>query len=146
MRFQLNTDPKKLIEHGPTIGVLLSFDGTNIPGLPDNLQSARMTALIDTGATGNSIDGALAKALGLPVAGRTLVSSAKGKHWHLQHLAQIYVPDLRHTIYGLFTAVDLIEADQPFQAILGRTFLERFSMVYVGRTGKVVLDDRTINL
>lgn len=144
MRVHLNSDRKQLIEKGPTIDVLLGIDGKNIPGFPDDIERVQLPALIDTGATGNAIDGMLAQSLRLPIVGTAAVSGVKGKHSHIVHLAQIYVPSLGHTIYGRFTAVDLLQGGQPHAVLLGRTFLENFSMVYIGQTGDVILDERII--
>ena len=93
MKVHLNYDPRELIVRGPTIDVLLTIDGKDIPGFPDDIQNARMPALIDTGATANSIDGSLATALNLPVVGSAHVSGIDGKSERPVHLAQIYVPD-----------------------------------------------------
>ena len=133
-----------MIDEGPTIDVVLGIDGRNIPGFPDDMRQMPLSALIDTGATGNSIDAQLAESLRLPVVGTVLVSGVTGRHEHIVYLARLYVPSLAHPIYDRFTAAALSEGDQPQKVLLGRTFLANFSMVYVGRTGEVVLDDRIL--
>ena len=52
-------------------------------------------------------------------------------------LVQMYIPSLRHTIYGRFAGVNLTGGGQRHYALLGRTFLQNFTMVYEGRTGTV---------
>ena len=144
MRVHLNSNSKQLIEKGPTIDVVLGIDGKNIPGLPDDMRQRSLSALIDTGATGNSIDGRLADSLKLPVVGTASVSGVTGKNEHVVYLARLYVPSLAHPIYDLFTGAALSEGGQPHEVLLGRTFLANFSMLYVGQTGEVVLDDRVL--
>ena len=56
------------------------------------------------------------------------------------HLAQIYIPVLDTIVYGRFAAVQLSEGGQPQLALLGRTLLQHFTMVYSGHTGRVTLD------
>lgn len=53
------------------------------------------------------------------------------------HLAQVHVPSLGFTIYGEFAGVDLRAGGQSIDALIGRTFLKRFKMIYEGTTGNV---------
>ena len=55
------------------------------------------------------------------------------------HLAQIHAPELNFTVYGAFAGVLLRAGGQPHAALLGRTFLRRFTMTYEGETGAVSL-------
>jgi hypothetical protein len=55
------------------------------------------------------------------------------------HSAQIHIPALGFTIHGLFAAVDLVAGGQRHVALIGRTFLQRFSMHYDGTSGWVVI-------
>ena len=144
MRVHLDYNRQELIERGPTIDVLLSIDGSTLPGFPDYQRNANMPALIDTGATGNAIDGALANALRLPIIDLTDVSGIEGTDRRPVHLARIYVPSLDHTIFGRFTSVNLGGGDQPYLVILGRTFLANFSMAYIGQTGDLILDEEIL--
>ena len=144
MGVRLNSSPSQLIEEGPTIDVVLGIDGRNIPGLPDGMSQIPLSALIDTGATGNSIDGRLAKSLRLPAVGTTFVSGVTGRNRHIVYLARLYVPSLAHPIYDRFTVAALSEGDQPQKVLLGRTFLANFSMLYIGQTGELVLDDKIL--
>ena len=57
------------------------------------------------------------------------------------HLAQIYIPVLEATIYGQFAAVDLVEGGQLHGVLLGRSFLQRFRMIYDGRNGGVIIEN-----
>jgi hypothetical protein len=54
-------------------------------------------------------------------------------------IAQIHVPSLAFTIYGAFAGVDLAAGGQVHKALIGRTFLRAFKMVYEGTTGTVTL-------
>jgi hypothetical protein len=42
-------------------------------------------------------------------------------------------------VYGLFAGVNLAAGGQPHQALIGRTFLRHFTMIYEGRTGTVTI-------
>ena len=57
------------------------------------------------------------------------------------HLAQVHVIALNFTIYGEFAAVDLRAGGQSIDALIGRTFLKHFKMVYDGTTGDVEIID-----
>ena len=48
-------------------------------------------------------------------------------------------PILDFIQYGRFTGVDLAAGGQVHKALIGRTFLQYFTMVYVGKTGSVEL-------
>lgn len=48
---------------------------------------------------------------------------------------------MNFTLYGRFLGVHLLAGRQPHQALLGRTFLQEFTMTYEGRTGVVTLSD-----
>ena len=79
--------------------------------------------------------------LGLPVVDRTKVAGALGVGEVNVYLAQIYVADLATTVYGRFGGVNLSEGGSPHVAILGRTFLQGYTMSYEGRIGWVVLSN-----
>ena len=104
---------------------------------PPDLAEKGLGALVDTGATMSCIDSGLAIQLNLPVVDRQTVAGVHGKKEVNLHLAQIYIPSLRFTIYGSFAAVDLIAGGQPHHALIGRTFLKNFTLTYNGRTGEV---------
>ena len=55
------------------------------------------------------------------------------------YLAQIHIPSLARTIYGEFAGVDLRIGGQSIDALIGRTFLQHFRMVYEGTNGDVEL-------
>jgi predicted aspartyl protease len=96
-------------------------------------------ALVDTGAGESCIDSALAAQLNLPIVDRRLISGAGGTHEVNMHLAQVAVPSLGVTIYGAFAGVHLAAGGQTHFALIGRTFLQNFTMLYEGKTGTVVL-------
>jgi hypothetical protein len=129
--------------HGPTLFVQIGFDPTYDPkavpiGVP-NLPTDTIRALVDTGAIESCIDSALAMTLKLPVVDRRMVAGAHGAKEVNVHLAHIHVSRLNFTIYGAFCAVDLAAGGQTHLALIGRTFLRGFTMVYEGRTGTVTL-------
>ena len=126
---------------GPTLGVRIGFDqnyrtgGNAQPVLPE----AQHPALVDTGATESCIDSSLAALLHLPIVDRKPLSGAHGQDEVNMHLAQIYVPSLSWVIVGQFAGVHLRAGGQPHFALIGRTFLRSFTMIYNGRTGSVTL-------
>jgi predicted aspartyl protease len=98
-----------------------------------------LRALVDTGASESCIDGTLAAALKLPVVDRRMTAGAHGAKEVNMHLAQIHIPSLKFTIYGAFAGVDLHAGGQIHSALIGRTFLQHFKMIYDGTTGSVEL-------
>ena len=130
-----------LAAYGPTLFVDIGFDSAyqksqKMPPIP-GMKSVR--ALVDTGAGESCIDSALAAQLNLPVVDKRLISGAGGSHEVNMHLAQVAVPSLGVTIYGAFAGVHLAAGGQTHLALIGRTFLKNFTMVYEGKTGTVVL-------
>ena len=132
-----------LVAVGPTLHVEIGFDPSFNPNgmSTPNLPTTQFPALVDTGAFESCIDSTLAEQLGLPIVGRQSVSGAHGAAEVDFHLAQICVPAFGHIVYGRFAGVHLAKGGQHHQALLGRTFLMNFSMVYDGRTGVVTLSN-----
>jgi hypothetical protein len=131
-----------LVMLGPTLRVDIGFDATYagpptipVPGITD------VHALVDSGATECCIDALLAAQLNLPIVDRRKVAGIGGEHEVNVYLAQVTVPSLTFTIYGAFSGVDLAAGGQPHKALIGRTFLQSFKMVYDGRTGDVTITD-----
>ena len=131
-----------LVAIGPTLLVNVGFDPSfdaadllraPVPGLEG------VQALVDTGAGECCIDSALAASLHLPIVDRRKVSGVTGAMEVNMHLAQVYVPSLHHTIYGLFSGVHLTAGGQQHVVLIGRTFLRSFVMTYEGNTGTVTL-------
>jgi hypothetical protein len=56
-------------------------------------------------------------------------------------LAHVLIPTLRFILCGPFSAVDLAAGGQRHLALIGRTFLQKFTMIYEGRTGTVTLSN-----
>lgn len=133
-----------LAEVGPTIPVAIGFD----PGY-DELVDARPAlppdlypALIDAGASGNSIDDELAVSLRLPViCYKREISGSAGRHTVNIYLAQIYIPELGRAIGGRFAGVRLAAGGQWRQAVIGRSLLRDLALLYDGRIGEVTLSD-----
>jgi predicted aspartyl protease len=131
-----------LVWSGPTIQVDIGFDPLfrfsegaplPIPGLQ------QLEALVDTGATECCIDSAVAAFLNLPIVDRRRIGGVGGVHELNIHLAQVRVPALNYTMFGQFAAVHLQAGGQPHKALLGRTFLKAFTLVYEGRTGTATI-------
>jgi hypothetical protein len=134
-----------LVALGPTLLVDIGFDPnfrpapgsllvpTPVPGITG------INALVDTGAVESCIDSLLAAQLSLPIINRRHISGVHGKREVNVHLAQVRVPTLGHIVYGEFCAVDLAAGGQHHRALLGRTFLQTFTMTYEGRSGTVTL-------
>jgi predicted aspartyl protease len=132
-----------LIAHGPTLIVNIGFDpnfkSDSAPAPTPIAGITGLHALVDTGATESCIDSLLAAQLSLPIVDRRSVAGAHGARPVNVHLAQIHIPSLAFTLYGQFAAVDLIAGGQTHYALIGRTFLRSFTMVYEGKTGTVTL-------
>ena len=136
-----------LVQYGPTLNVDIGFDPNLQPndiGLPD-LAIKGVHALVDTGATASCIDSGLAMGLNLPIIDRQKVGGIGGEHEVNMHLAHIVVPGLGKCISGAFAGVNLIAGGQPHVALIGRTFLQHFTLVYEGRTGAVSITDNIPN-
>ena len=130
-----------LVSIGPTLRVQIGFDSTyrRGQGTRPNLANVEYPALVDTGATTSCIDSTLAGSLNLPIVDRMPVSGAHGSQEVNMHLAQIYIPSLEWSITGIFAGVHLHSGGQPHFALIGRTFLSHFTMVYDGLTGSVII-------
>lgn len=133
-----------LVGSGPTLFVQIGFDPTYDPATPWKapvLPADNLWALVDTGAVESCIDSNLAMTLKLPIIDRRVIAGAHGQKEVNVHLAHIHVPSLVFTLYGPFCAVDLAAGGQRHLALIGRTFLQNFTMVYEGRTGTVTLSN-----
>lgn len=134
-----------LVAMGPTLIVQIGFDpaykfAPGAPIAPPALGAPNpFHALVDTGATECCIDAGLAMQLNLPIVDRRSVGGISGVHEVNMHLAQIHVPSLAFTIHGAFAGVNLIAGGQSHYALIGRTFLQHFKMVYEGLTGTVTI-------
>jgi hypothetical protein len=129
-----------LLQLGPTLIVDIGFDPTGLTRKePPKLMMQGVRALIDTGATHCCIDNALALSLDLPICDQRRFGGIDGAHILNVHLAQMFVPDLGISFYDEFAGVNLAGSGQPHGAIIGRSFLRRFSMRYDGASGKVTL-------
>ena len=134
-----------LVSYGPTLLVDIGFDPNFKVGVPvapsPGIQGIH--ALVDTGATESCIDSLLATQLNLPVVDRRMVSGVHGPEEVNMHLAQVHVVSLGFTIYGSFAGVHLQAGGQLHRALIGRTFLRHYKMVYEGHTGLVTIESPT---
>jgi hypothetical protein len=126
---------------GPTLMVDIGFDANFNAAVPARPAAGitNVDALVDTGAGESCIDNVLAGQLNLPIVDRRPISGVHGSHMVNMHLAQIHVPSLAFTIHGAFAGIDLAAGGQIHKALIGRTFLQNFTMVYEGLTGTVKL-------
>ncbi len=127
---------------GPTLLVNIGFDKNwkvEMSPTPPISGINNVQALVDTGAGESCIDDLLATQLNLPVIDKRPVSGSAGQHEAKIYLAQIHIPSLQFTIYGSFAGVHLVAGGQVHQALIGRTFLAGFVMIYEGKTGNVTL-------
>jgi predicted aspartyl protease len=125
--------------YGPTIAVDIGFDPDWDPA-KSGVPLAGMTgiaALVDTGATECCIDSVLATQLNLPVVDKRTMAGAHGAQDVNVHLAQVHVPGLHHVMWGQFCAVHLTAGGSAHKALIGRSFLSSFQLVYNGKTGAV---------
>jgi predicted aspartyl protease len=106
-----------------------------------NIPEVRLPALVDTGATESCIDSDLARVLQLPIVDRQAIAGVHGASETNVCLAQIHVPDLGFTMYGRFAVVHLAAGGLPHSALLGRNFLQHFTMTYEGKNGVVILSN-----
>ena len=125
---------------------MIGFDPTYDPARDINVRAPilpqqQLPALVDAGAIESCIDSGLAMRLNLPIVDRRRVSGIHGAGEVNVHLAQLHIPSLSFTLYGPFCAVDLIAGGQAHHALIGRTFLQKFTMTYEGRTGTVSLSN-----
>ena len=132
---------QKLTSYGPTLSVNIGFDPNYRPpsSTPPRPGITGVAALVDTGAGESCIDSILAAQLNLPIVDRRQIAGVHGAEKVNMHLAQIHVPSLNFTIYGAFAGVHLKTGGQIHQALIGRTFLQNFTMVYEGLTGTVTI-------
>jgi hypothetical protein len=135
-----------LVSYGPTLLVNIGFDPNFRVVVPMQIPISGITgvrALVDTGAAESCIDSLLASQLNLPIVDRRPIAGVHGSQEANMHLAQVYVPSLNFTIYGAFAGVHLTAGGQFHRALIGRTFLRSFTMVYEGRIGTVTLSTWT---
>jgi predicted aspartyl protease len=136
------TGPDALVKWGPTLFVDIGFDPNydwKNATTPPVSGSKGLFALVDTGASESCIDSQLAAQLNLPIVDKRPISGVHGQREVNVHLAQVYVPSLNFTINGAFAGVDLLVGGQAHSALIGRTFLRHFRLVYEGNTGNVEL-------
>jgi hypothetical protein len=129
----------RLTGDGPTVLVDIGFDHSWRPGKIPVPNDRDIVALIDTGARECFIDVDLAGHLQLPVVDRCEVAGSHGRHEVDVYLAQIHIPALVFTQYGKFAGAYLQRGSLQYEVLMGRTFLENFTLMYDGRSGRVTL-------
>ena len=141
-----SSNPEMLVYQGPTVHVDIGIDRQFlIEERPPDLAARRLPALVDTGATESCIDAELAIELNLPAIDRKRVVGVHGVAEVIYRVAQIHIPELPFTIVGNFATAPLRSSGLPHFAVLGRTFLQHFTMVYRGSEGRVMItNDETV--
>lgn len=129
----------RLTGDGPTIPVDIGFDHTWRPGRVPTPGNRGISALIDTGAQECFIDCDLAADLQLPTVNRREIAGTLGRHEVDVYMAQLFIPSLLFTQYGEFAGAYLRRGGMPYQVLMGRTFLAKFSLIYNGHSGRVTL-------
>lgn len=126
---------------GPTILVNIGFDPSyrTHHKRPPRPAISGVSALVDSGAVQSCIDNILAASLNLPIIDRQPISGSNGSHVTNIYQAQVHIPSLQFTILGSFAGVDLVAGGQQHHALIGRTFLRNFKMIYEGTTGTVTI-------
>ena len=132
-----------LVQLGPTVSVYVGFDIRFWQGeaLAPDLPTHLMSALVDTGASSSCIDSELAEELGLPVIDEDTVGGVGGVIDVNLYWAQLFVPGLATGFSGPMAGVHLRAGQQPHSVLIGRDLLQRFTMVYDGKTGAVIISD-----
>ena len=132
----------RLVLHGPTIWIDIGFDPSFDPTAGTERPKPSVTgipALVDSGAQESCIDKTLARELRLSAGDRRTISGSAGEHDADFFLCQFHCPHLQFTQWGLFAGVDLAGGGQIHRALIGRTFLNSFIMIYDGLRGQVTL-------
>lgn len=142
---------ERMIVLGPTIEVEIGYDANMFAGNPQEAvqvimsqpasQNALVPALIDTGASDNCIDDALAIKLQLPVIDRVQCSGVGGSHTTNVYLGHIKIASLGLITYGRFMGANLSGGGQYQQALLGRTLFKDMVLVYDGKSGTMILSN-----
>lgn len=130
-----------LVQLGPTLHVDIGLRSRAPAGETPDLPGKRIKALIDTGAGGDCIDDGLAERLGLPITDEGEISGVGGRHHAFIYTARLYIPELNQLLFQPFTGVKLQQGDQWHGVILGRSFLRRYTLVYNGQDGSVMIQD-----
>jgi hypothetical protein len=136
------TGAELLSVYGPTLLVDIGFDANWSHAAPTTVPVPGISgihALVDTGASESCIDSLLAGQLNLPIVDKRMIGGISGAQEVNMYFAQVHIATLGYTIYGLFAGVHLAAAGQAHKALIGRTFLRNFTMVYEGRSGNVTI-------
>jgi hypothetical protein len=128
-----------LLRDGPIIPVRVGYDRNfNGHGGVPNIPADEYRAILDTGSSHCSIDSALARRLKLPIVGEDNMDDSGAAHTTNIHMATVHVPQFLLTRHGKFHAVSLT---RDRHVLLGREFLQYFTMTYQGRTGTITLSN-----
>lgn len=127
----------ELVIAGPCVEINIGFDPNCTPGQTPRPSISYVQALIDSGASHSSIDETLASQLGLPAVDKLPIDGISGGYMATIYMAQIQFSNHPFTIWGRFAGVNL--SRRRFKTLIGRTFLQHFTMHYDGQTGAVTL-------
>ena len=100
-----------------------------------------VAALVDTGAVESCIDSRVAAELGLAQVDTATILGVGGSVKLPVYVARIEIPALQTYTVGMFAGVHLMLGGLPYGALLGRSFLRNYAMLYEGRTGRVTISN-----
>lgn len=144
-KFSRSYSRSELRRSGPKIKVTIGHPrsvlraaqqtGTNLK------QPFTVTALIDTGAARTVINPQLAETCGLRRTGETQISSAGHLAKRHEFAGAIQFPDQDLTPFDPISLVACPLPEQDVSCLLGRDVLERWNLVYDGRSGYVEVEE-----
>jgi hypothetical protein len=130
-----------LAQYGPSLKVDLGFDPKFVAGFGDlpSPNERGLDAMIDTGASDNYLDRAMADRLALPLIDQDEAATPLGTETVNLYLAQVHVIALNKVIFGKFAVVNLRANRIEFDVLLGRTFLQDYLFTYDGTIGRATI-------
>ena len=130
---------------GPKIRVTISHPRTALNAAKQagiNLKEPfTVTALIDTGASRTVINPQLAATCGLRQTGVARISSAGHITDRPEYAGAIHFPDQELKGFDPLNLVACPLPEQDVACLLGRDVLERWNLIYDGRSGLVEIDE-----
>lgn len=130
---------KLLRSNGPQINVYVSNPFSAKFNMPSAKVSKSTRALIDTGASINSISVSVAQAIGLMQIDERDIIQVSGSTRLPVYQGQVYVPEIEDTILGEFYGGQPGSSSNGYQVLLGRPFLENYIFSYDGPKGYFTL-------
>lgn len=136
-------NPSLLLQEGPHIPILISATRFEIDeGRPLGLDFPEwpIQALIDTGASVTIVNPEVAKTCKLRQTSRAKIVAVGGMEGEFpEHAAAISFPGSELPSIDVIRVVACPIIRRPFSCLIGRDILQRFRLVYDGRSGEVQL-------